>query len=822
MLIGLQPPSVEYARSLDRDDFGYGIDAVVGLCSAAASSPCICARLHSGNVAKAVVAHAGSGSNERCQQNGASFKPSCAPEYTLGWTELKRKKKNAGGNWTELTQNCRFVGVDLRGKTLGIIGMGRSLSMRFAFLIQLRKTTSCTLIQTPDLAVANSPFEERGNFTIRYLVDAVLSHRQGMHVQYYDVSKPPTEAEDHLSTRVGTLHTLLASSDVLSLHTNLTADSMALIGSAEFDCMKPGVIFINTARGQVVDQDAMLESLANGKVGMAGLDVFPDEPDVHPKLRLMDNVVLTPHLGSATLQTRASMMMRAFVNIFHSLKGLPWDLVNKPCGMQQQSPSSLSVAELIVQDAHSRGLRHIFGIPGSGAPMDIMKAADALGIKFVATAHESTAAIAAAYYGNQLATAGLCLAIKGVGAGNLVGGMVNAHTERMPVVCLVECRATNVPSHLQFCQHIGPHSLMCPFSKYSGTMHQSRARTMLDSAVLAACSGRPGVALLDLPGDVSSAAVSEQQSTVDMHTECNTLSASHNSLEPSESEVLRCASLLRSNGHIVVLAGADVVSEGNDCVTALRNFVDTVECAVMSGMNARGVYPESLSRWGVLQFSLLTALNSPVRAIPGSYHSTVGYILRYSSTVIEAKIFQHAKCILALGMDAMMQEGPGDKCLPMVELQPCRSYPALEITTAETIRGYGSLKIWLERLTAALTTNPPAPYPAKLIVDGRQEILETGFQRPNAQFTANDIIQSVHQALQPDNGVLFSETGIFVCMLEHIFPVANPRSFFGTTGGRTMGLTLPALLGSKLAAPHKRMIGIGGDGSLLMRLGELE
>ena len=69
--------------------------------------------------------------------------------------------------------------------------------------------------------------------------------------------------------------------------------------------------------------------------------------------------------------------------------------------------------------------------------------------------------------------------------------------------------------------------------------------------------------------------------------------------QPSDAEIQQCAHLLRSNGSIVVLAGADVVSEGDHCVEALRNFVDTVECAVMCGMNSRGVYPESHPRWGL-------------------------------------------------------------------------------------------------------------------------------------------------------------------------------------------------------------------------------
>ncbi len=88
-------------------------------------------------------------------------------------------------------------------------------------------------------------------------------------------------------------------------------------------------------------------------------------------------------------------------------------------------------------------------------------------------------------------------------------------------------------------------------------------------------------------------------------------------------------------------------------------------------------------------------------------------------------------------------------------------------------------------------------------------------------FIGQDIIDITRQVL-PDEGVLFAETGVFVCMLEHLWPVTRPATFYGTSGGRTMGLMLPAILGAKLAKPELPMIGMGADGSLLMRLGELE
>ena len=103
----------------------------------------------------------------------------------------------------------------------------------------------------------------------------------------------------------------------------------------------------------------------------------------------------------------------------------------------------------------------------------------------------------------------------------------------------------------------------------------------------------------------------------------------------------------------------------------------------------------------------------------------------------------------------------------------------------------------------------------------RRKVLQN-FKRPeDAQFAAQDIIE-ITRAVLPAEGVLFSETGAYIAMLEHLWQVVDPNTYWGTTGGRTMGLTLPAIFGAKLAKPDMLAVGIGGDGSLLMRLGELE
>jgi glyoxylate reductase len=105
------------------------------------------------------------------------------------------------------------------------------------------------------------------------------------------------------------LDTLLAEADVVSLHLPLSDETRHLIDAAALQRMKPTAVLVNTSRGPIVDEAALVEALAEGRIAGAALDVFEHEPDVHPGLLELENVVLVPHLGSATEETREAMGM---------------------------------------------------------------------------------------------------------------------------------------------------------------------------------------------------------------------------------------------------------------------------------------------------------------------------------------------------------------------------------------------------------------------------------------------------------------------------------------------------------------------------------
>jgi glyoxylate reductase len=144
----------------------------------------------------------------------------------------------------------------------------------------------------------------------------------GMEIVYAGRNPAPREVEAELGgARHLELDELLARADVVSIHAPLTPATHHLIDAPRLKLMGPGAYLVNTARGPIVDEAALVEALRNGAIAGAALDVFEQEPDVHPGLLELDNVVLLPHLGSATVQTRTAMAVLAARNALAVLGG---------------------------------------------------------------------------------------------------------------------------------------------------------------------------------------------------------------------------------------------------------------------------------------------------------------------------------------------------------------------------------------------------------------------------------------------------------------------------------------------------------------------
>ncbi len=159
-----------------------------------------------------------------------------------------------------------------------------------------------------------------------------VAHRAkgfNMRVLYYDPEPLPPEAEQQLNATRSSLERLVAESDFISVHVPLTKETQHLLSTAQFNAMKPNAILVNTSRGPVVDEAALVEALKARKLAGAGLDVYEREPAVHPGLIAMPNVVLAPHIASATVHTRSEMSAMAARNMATAVRGgRPPNLLN--------------------------------------------------------------------------------------------------------------------------------------------------------------------------------------------------------------------------------------------------------------------------------------------------------------------------------------------------------------------------------------------------------------------------------------------------------------------------------------------------------------
>src|ERR671926_183769 len=145
----------------------------------------------------------------------------------------------------------------------------------------------------------------------------------GMSIIYSDARQASDEIERELGARRVELDELLRTADVVTIHAPLMDSTRHLINAETLGLMKETAYLVNSARGPIIDEAALVDALKAGQIAGAGLDVFENEPDVHPGLLELDNVVIIPHLGSATIETRTAMGLLAAENAVATLKGEP-------------------------------------------------------------------------------------------------------------------------------------------------------------------------------------------------------------------------------------------------------------------------------------------------------------------------------------------------------------------------------------------------------------------------------------------------------------------------------------------------------------------
>ena len=184
------------------------------------------------------------------------------------------------GRWTGWGPT-QLMGRQLSGKRLGIVGMGR---------------------------IGQAMARRARGF--------------GVEIHYTDQRRLPPEKEEGAIFHA-TVEELLPLSELLSLHAPSTPETRHLLNAQRLALLPQGAIVVNSARGDLVDDEALIAALRSGQVGAAGLDVFQGEPAIHPGYRTLENAFLLPHMGSATIETREAMGFRALDNVDAVLSGRP-------------------------------------------------------------------------------------------------------------------------------------------------------------------------------------------------------------------------------------------------------------------------------------------------------------------------------------------------------------------------------------------------------------------------------------------------------------------------------------------------------------------
>jgi glyoxylate reductase len=225
-----------------------------------------------------------------CTKRGvaATNTPGVLDETTadFAWTLLMAVARRLGegealarsGNWKGWNLD-QLVGTDVWGKTLGLVGFGR---------------------------IGRAVARRAAGFQMKVI--------------YHDAVRAPETTERELKAEYRELNALLAESDFLSVHVPLLPETRGLFDAPRFSRMKPTAFLINTSRGPVVDEAALVHALESGKIAGAALDVYEKEPLIHPGLK-RPNVVLAPHIASASLETRAKMACMAAENVTALFKG---------------------------------------------------------------------------------------------------------------------------------------------------------------------------------------------------------------------------------------------------------------------------------------------------------------------------------------------------------------------------------------------------------------------------------------------------------------------------------------------------------------------
>ncbi len=620
---------------------------------------------------------------------------------------------------------------------------------------------------------------------------------------------------------------LVMESDFLSVHTALTPETRCRFGEREFHMMKPGAFFINTARGGLVDEEALAKALSEGWIAGAALDVLTLEPP-EPSNRLLklNSVILTPHVGWFSVDSNRRLRESAAREVLRVLSGQqPLSAVNfssidhsrdqveeKPPEVADRAMVEISrrvvfadwakrrrirVAEFIVRYLEAMGVEKIFGVPG-GSISPLYRAIDNSRIKDILTKHEAGAAFMADGYARVKGRLGVCMATTGPGATNLLTGVASAFSDSIPLLVLTGQVSTEYFGK-GASQEASPEGadivqMYKQVTRYSGLVFKaSKAPELIRKALRHALYGRTGPAHLALPCDVL---LEEIEDLPEFSRRPGPLPATF------DREAIRAAAtwLLRAKRPAMLLGHGCVLADACD---EARRLAESLRVPVATTPKAKGAIPEDhLLSMGCLGFS-----GSPLAE---------WYLLSGEVDVL-----------LAVGTSFNEWASRGWK----KELAPTHALLHVDIDPHEVGKNYpvtvllcGNAKTVLTELFFEIQRQrnwlePHSNGRFEELTEARARVgmvRDPGAMESNAVPLKPQRLMADLRASLPPEAMVFVDGGANRAWATHYFQALSPRTFFSATGMASMGYGVAAAIGAKFAAPERIVVAIVGDGGFLM------
>ena len=443
----------------------------------------------------------------------------------------------------------------------------------------------------------------------------------------------------------------------------------------------------------------------------------------------------------------------------------------------------LRTVDVIAEVLREEGIDRIFGIPGGGATTDLIDAARKLGIETILANHEGSAAIIAAVYGEMKEKPGVCFSILGPGATNMASGVAYAYLERIPLLAITECHPSKHYESIST-QKFNQKMFFSPITKYQMTIASSQVQDVIEKAIMISKEEKPGPVHLEFPNDEASG-----EATYEVRKKEEAVRLSR--FTPKDPKAIqRVVERIRRAKFPVIIAGIEA-KRGN-ARKLLTSLSEQWNVPVMVSLKGRGVLDEAHRLYGGV------------------------FLGSYLKGTFEDAIIGKSDLLIFLGVDGVeFLPKPWGLKQPVIHIGFQANLDAIYPAEVEII---GDIQTVLR--TFAHRHIEPKKWDSKYLEKMREHVRKK-LSDSRDVLPLHRIIQITREKL-PIDGILATDIGAFNSMVNYVWQVRKPKTYFTSKGFSTMGIALPAAIAAQLAMPNQKVVCFTGDGGLLMRLQELE